>query len=183
MAQIKIDKNIYTAPPNLAGRLQIEMNTYRLLEKLGIPFKRLDHDATASVDDCAEVEKLLGIEICKNLFLCNSKKTKFFMLTMPGRKRYRAGELAAQIDSSRLSFADASYMEKYLKLTPGAVSILGLMNDTDLNVELLIDRDVIKPEFIGCHPCVNTSSLKLRTVDVLEKFLPSTGHAPRFVEL
>jgi Ala-tRNA(Pro) deacylase len=183
LAKIRIDTTVYTVSPAAADRLQIEMDTYRLLEKLGIPFFRLDHDATASVDDCAEVEKLLDIEICKNLFLTDARKTKFFMLTMPGAKRYKAGVLSAQIHSSRLSFADASYMEKYLGLSPGAVSILGLMNDKNRNVELLLDRDAVKPEFIGCHPCVNTSSLKLRTLDILEKFLPFTGHPPRFVEL
>ncbi len=183
MGRIWIDTQIHTTPPLSEGRLGKEMHTYALLGKLSIPFLRLDHGATATVDDCLEVERLLDISICKNLFLTNSRKTEFYLLMMPGEKRYNAGEVAAQIQSTRLSFADASYMEKLLNITPGSVSVLGLMNDKNHDVKLMIDRDLLKQEFVGCHPCVNTTSLKLRMDDLLKKFLPYTGHEPRYVTL
>jgi len=183
MGRIWIDTHIYKEVPQSEGRLSKEMDTYALLEKLKIPFSRLDHGAAATVDDCLEVERLLKINICKNLFLTNSRKTNFYMLMMPGEKRYKAGKLSAQIQSTRLSFADASYMEKFLNITPGSVSVLGLMNDKKHDVELLIDRDLLKEEFVGCHPCVNTTSLKLHMDDLLGKFLQYTGHEPRFVTL
>lgn len=182
MANIYIDPTIYTTKP-VYSRLLKEMAVYDLLEKLDIPYSLIDHDVTASIEDCYDVEKLLGVAICKNLFLCNSQKTDFYLLMMPGDKKFRTKELSAQIQSSRLSFAPAEYMEKYLDITPGSVSIMGLMNDTERNIKLLIDEDVIKEDYLGCHPCINTSSLKIKMKDIIDKFLPCTGHVPRYVQL
>jgi Ala-tRNA(Pro) deacylase len=154
-----------------------------MLDSLGIGYLRIDHDATATVDDCFEVERILGIGICKNLFLCNAAKTAYYLLLMPGDKRYRAPLLSRQLNTTRLSFADAADMEKYLRITPGSVSVLGLMNDKAHAVRLLIDRDVLRHAFVGCHPCVNTSSLRVSLDDILNRFLPHTGHTPTVVEL
>ena len=129
------------------------------------------------------IDAVLGVVICKNLFLCNRQKTKFYLLMMPGDKRFRTKELSGQIGSARLSFAEPEDMLKYLDIEPGAVSIMGRMNDKGKEVELLIDEDVLKGEDIGCHPCVCTSSLKMKTADVMEKFLPATGHTYRTVRL
>ncbi len=130
------------------------------------------------------MDKLLDIEICKNLFLCNAQKTDFYLLMMPGHKKFKTARLSKQIGSARLSFAGAEYMEEFLDITPGSGSVLGLMNDRDLRVKLLIDQDVIdRHEFVGCHPCINTSSLKIRTQDILEKFLPFVNHPYTIVEL
>lgn len=180
---IHIDTQIYTGAPDGTGRQLEELETYALLDRLGIVYERLDHDATATVDDCTDVERLLGIEICKNLFLCNAAKTAYYLLMMPGNKKYRAPLLSKQLQTTRLSFADAESMERYLRITPGSVSVLELMNDTGHAVRLLIDRDVLRHSHIGCHPCVNTSSLKLSMDDILNRFLPHTGHTPEFVEL
>lgn len=162
--------------PSPKGRLYKEMAVYELLEKLEIPYLRLDHGVTATVEDCHDVDSKLGIHICKNLFLCNSQKTDFYMLMMPGTKKFKTKELSSQIGSARLSFAGAEHMEAFLDITPGSVSVMGLMNDKDNRVRLLIDRDILANEFVGCHPCVNTSSLKIRTKDILEKFLPYVKH-------
>lgn len=162
--------------PSPEGRLAKEMAVYDLLEGLEIPYERMDHEVAASVEDCHEVDKILGIHICKNLFLCNSQKTAFYLLMMPGEKKFLTKDLSKQINSARLSFAGPEFMEKYLNITPGSVSVMGLMNDKEHQVKLLIDSDVLKEEYLGCHPCINTSSLKLKLSDVLEKFLPYTGH-------
>ncbi|OAA95112.1 prolyl-tRNA synthetase associated domain-containing protein [Clostridium coskatii] len=182
MTKIHIDSTIYTTKP-ADSRLSKEMAVYDLLEELDIPYSRIDHDVTASIEDCHNVERLLGITICKNLFLCNSQKTDFYLLMMPGDKKFKTKELSSQIQSSRLSFAPAEYMEKYLNITPGSVSVMGLMNDAEHNVKLLIDEDVIKGEYVGCHPCINTSSLKIETKYIIDKFLPHTGHLPTYVKL
>lgn len=158
------------------GRLLKEMAVYELLEELDIPYLRLDHEAAATVEDCHDVDRRLGIHICKNLFLCNAQQTDFYMLMMPGTKKFKTKELSGQIGSARLSFAGAEYMEAFLNITPGSVSVMGLMNDRDNRVRLLIDRDILADEFVGCHPCVNTASLKIRTQDILEKFLPYVKH-------
>lgn len=169
--------------PLLKGRLLKEMAVYELLEKLDIPYLRVDHEPAATVDDCHGVDESLGIHICKNLFLCNRQKTDFYLLMMPGLKKFKTKELSAQLGVARLSFAEAEYMEEFLDITPGSVSVMGLMNDREHRVRLLIDRELLQDEFVGCHPCVNTSSLKLRMKDVLEKFLPYVGHTYTAVEL
>ena len=177
------DTTLYEDIPSKEGRLQREMAVYELLEKLSIPFKRMDHEPMATIEACQGVDELLGIHMCKNLFLCNSQKTVFYLLMMPGEKKFKTKELSKQINSARLSFAPEEFMEEFLHIAPGAVSIMGLMNDKDNRVNLLVDEDVLGEEFLGCHPCVNTASLKLRTKDVMEKFLPFVKHEYRTVHL
>lgn len=183
MNDFYINPVMYTERPLPEGRLKKEMRVYDLLEELGIPFIRIDHDVTPTIEACHDIDKLLSIRICKNLFLCNAQKTRFYLLMMPGDKKFRTAELGRQINSARLSFAPAEYMEEYLDISPGSVSVLGLMNDTNNRVELLVDEDVLKEEYLGCHPCVNTSSLKLKTSDLTGKILPFIHHLPTVVRL
>ena len=175
---------LYTGrPESTEGRLPREIRTYDFLDRLGIAYQRTDHERADNMEACNVIDAVLGVVICKNLFLCNRQKTVFYLLMMPGDKKFRTKELSSQINSARLSFADPEDMLKYLDIEPGAVSIMGLMNDTGHDVQLLVDEDVLKGEYIGCHPCVCTSSLKIRTQDILEKFLPATGHTVRTVRL
>ncbi len=180
-----IDPILYQGrPENTANRLSKELRTYDLLDSLGISYLRADHFPTATIQDCHDIDKLLKIDICKNLFLCNAQKTKFYLLMMPGTKKFKTAVLSRQIGSARLSFAPEEFMEQYLDITPGSVSILGLMNDHKNQVQLLIDQAVIDHhEYVGCHPCINTSSLKIRTHDLLDIFLPAVNHAYILVNL
>lgn len=170
-------------PADTAGRLPREVRTYDYLDRLGIAYKRTDHERADNMEACNEIDAVLGVIICKNLFLCNRQKTVFYLLMMPGDKKFKTKELSAQINSARLSFADPADMLKYLDIEPGAVSIMGLMNDTEHQVNLLIDEDVLRDEYLGCHPCVCTSSLKMKTADIINKFLPATGHTYKTVHL
>lgn len=170
-------------PDNTDGRLPREIRTYDYLDRLGIEYKRTDHEPADNMEACNEIDAVLGVLICKNLFLCNRQKTSFYLLMMPGDKKFKTKELSAQINSARLSFADPEDMLKYLDIEPGAVSIMGLMNDKDHAVQLLIDEDVLAGEELGCHPCVCTSSLRIKTADVVEKFLPATGHSYQTVHM
>jgi len=170
-------------PQNTEGRLEREIAVYDLLDELEIEYERVDHEEANTMEACNEIDKVLDVIICKNLFLCNRQKTNFYLLMMPGDKPFKTKDLSKQINSARLSFADAEAMEEYLHIKPGAVSVMGLMNDTKNRVQLLIDRPVIDAEEIGCHPCVSTSSLKLKTKDVIEKFLPAIHHEPIVIEL
>ena len=163
-------------PKDTTGRLPREIRTYDFLDELGIEYYRTDHEEANNMEACNVIDAVLGVVICKNLFLCNRQKTDFYLLMMPGDKKFKTKELSSQIGSARLSFADPEDMLKYLDIEPGAVSIMGLMNDKDNAVRLLIDEDVLKGEDLGCHPCVCTSSLKMKTKDVTETFLPATGH-------
>lgn len=170
-------------PKNLEGRLPRETRVYDCLDSLEIEYEHVDHAPATTMEACEEVDKVLGILMCKNLFLCNRQKTKFYLLLMPGDKKFKTKELSSQINSARLSFADAEDMLKYLDIEPGAVSVMGLMNDKDNAVQLLIDEDVQRGEYIGCHPCVCTSSLKIKTGDVLGNFLTAVSHQPQIVHL
>lgn len=175
---------LFNGRPELTeGRLPREIRTYDYLDNLGIEYSRTDHEPADNMEACNRIDAVLGVIICKNLFLCNRQRTKFYLLMMPGDKKFKTKELSSQINSARLSFATAEDMLKYLDIEPGAVSIMGLMNDKDHEVQLLIDEDVLNDEYIGCHPCVCTSSLKIRTKDIMEKFLPEVGHEPMIVHL
>ena len=170
-------------PADTTGRLDKEIRTYDLLDSLGVEYDRVDHAPAMTMEDCKEVDEILKSMVCKNLFLCNRQKTSFYLLMMPGDKPFKTKELSHQLGIARLSFASPEDMEQYLDCTPGSSSIMGLANDTENKVQLLMDEDVKAGEYLGCHPCINTSSLKLRTADVLEKFLPAVHHAPIFVHL
>ena len=174
---------LHGRPASAEGRLDKEMRVYDLLDNLGIEYERTDHIAAMTMEDCMEIDRILDVVICKNLFLCNRQKTKFYLLMMPGDKVFKTKDLSGAIGSSRLSFADSEYMEKYLDITPGAVSVMGLMNDTEGNVQLIMDKPVVESALLGCHPCVNTSSLRMKTKDVMEKFLPAVGHEAIIVDL
>ena len=172
-------------PADCTGRLEKEIRTYDLLDKLGIPFWRTDHGwmKADTMEDCHVIDACLNATVCKNLFLCNRQKTNFYLLMMPGDKPFKTKELSHQLGIARLSFASPEDMEQYLDCTPGSSSIMGLANDPENKVQLLMDEDVKKGEYLGCHPCINTSSLKIRTADVLETFLPAVHHQPIFVHL
>ena len=164
-------------PATNDGRLEKEIRTYDLLDKLGITYERVDHEEANTMEACLAIDEVLApAVICKNLFLCNAQKTRFYLLMIREDKKFKTKEISHQINSARLSFAPAEYMEQFLDITPGSVSVMGLMNDVDNQVTLLVDEDVLKEELFGCHPCINTSSIRLKVSDVFEKFLPEVHH-------
>ena len=170
-------------PESAEGRLDKEMRVYDLLDSLGVEYERIDHEPAMTMEICEQIDASRGALICKNLFLCNRQQTDFYLLMMPADKPFKTKDLSAQIGSSRLSFATAEFMEEFLDITPGSVSVMGLMNDKDKRVRLLIDADVLKEEYVGCHPCINTSSLRLRIADLRDKIIPALAHEPTIVTL
>lgn len=179
-----IDPTLYQGrPADSTGRLEKELRAYDLLDSLGVAYTRVDHDALPTIEACQEVDRLLCTEICKNLFLRNAQKTDFYLLLMPGNKKFKTAVLSKQIGSARLSFGEPDFMEEFMDLTPGSVTVLGLMNDKENRIRLLIDKDVLDQEFMGCHPCINTSSLKFLTKDLVDKILPAVNHGFTVVDL
>jgi Ala-tRNA(Pro) deacylase len=170
-------------PADCAGRLAKEVRTYDLLDALGISYFRTDHAPADTMEHCREIDACLGVTICKNLFLCNRQRTSWYLLAMPGDKPFHTRELSGQLGIARLSFAPPEDMERLLDITPGSVSVMGLANDRENAVRLLLDADLRGSTWFGCHPCINTSSLKLRTADLLDVFLPAVHHAPTEVHL
>lgn len=170
-------------PESIEGRLDKEIRVYDFLDSLGVEYHRIDHDAAMTMEVCGEIEKVLDAAICKNLLLCNRQETEFYLLLMPGDKPFKTKFLSAQIGSARLSFAEAEYMEKFLDITPGSLSVLGLMNDKEKRVHLLIDEEVLKETYFGCHPCINTSSIRFKTEDLEKVIIPALQHVPQLVKL
>lgn len=170
-------------PEDPTGRPDKEIRVYDLLDRLGIVYDRVDHEALATMEACIEVDELMNVNMCKNLFLCNAQKTRFYLLLMPGEKKFKTKDLSAQIGSSRLSFGSAEDMERRMDITPGSVTVMGLMNDVDHQIQLLIDEDILKDEYLACHPCINTASIKVKTEDILNSFLPEVKHEPVIVKL
>ena len=170
-------------PADARERLEKERRTYDLLDSLGIRYWRTDHAPAGSIAQCQEIDAVLDTVICKNLFLCNRQETQFYLLMMPGDKAFKTKDLSAELGVRRLSFAKAEAMEALLDVTPGSVSIMGLMNDKGHRVQLVIDEDVLREPYIGCHPCINTSSLKIATADIMDKYLKAVGHTAKIVHL
>ena len=168
-------------PADCSGRLEKEIRVYDLLDRLEVRYQRIDHEAAMTMEACAEIDRVLDATICKNLLLCNRQCTSFYLLMLPGEKSFKTSAFSKQIGSSRLSFADPRYMEEYLDITPGSVSVMGLMNDAEHHVKLYMDEDILKGEYIGFHPCINTSSLRIRTEDLMNKVIPAMGHEPTIV--
>lgn len=170
-------------PATEENRLKKEIRCYDFLDSLGISYERADHDALNTIAECEAVDKALNTKICKNLFLCNRQETSFYLVLMPGDKRFITKDLSAALGVARLSFAKETFMEEFLDITPGSVSVLGLMNDKEKQVRLIIDADVLKEEYFACHPCINTSSLKFKTSELMEKVIPAMEHEPTIVNL
>jgi len=170
-------------PETNDGRLPKEIRCYDLLDALDVAYQRIDHEAAMTMEACIEIDKALNAVICKNLLLCNRQKTAFYLLMLPGEKHFKTSTFSKTIGSSRLSFADPEYMEAYLDITPGSLSVLGLMNDSENRVQLIMDEDILKGEYFGCHPCINTSSLRLKISDLMEKIIPAMHHEPRIVAI
>lgn len=186
-------------PTDIGHRLEREVRVYDLLDTLGVWYERVDHEPAMTMEVCAQIDEAFGrvrgaeaasIEdreshpvICKNLFLCNRQKTRYYLLMMPGDKKFLTKDLSAQINSARLSFAGDEDMLAFLDVTPGSVSVMGLMNDKENRVQLLIDGDVLRSDYVGCHPCMNTSSLRLKVSDLMDRILPAIHHDPITVVL
>lgn len=170
-------------PDDFDDRSEREKRVYDLLDTLGVTYERVDHPRAETMEACVEIDKALGVTMCKNLFLCNRQKTDFYLLLMPGDKPFKTKDLSSQLGISRLSFADSDAMLELLDILPGSVSVMGLMNDKSCRVQLLIDRDIISDSFIGCHPCECTSSMKISTADIVQKFLPAVKHQYITVDL
>ena len=170
-------------PEDMTGRLPKEVSTYDFLDSLGVSYQRIDHEVTMTMEACGEIDKTLGAPTCKNLLLCNRQETAFYLLLIPGDKPLKTSVLSKKIGSSRLSFAKGEYMERFLDITPGSLSVLGLKNDRDHRVQLLIDREVLQEQDFGCHPCMNTASLKFSVRDLMEKIIPAMEHEPILVDL
>ena len=170
-------------PIDTSQRTDRELKAYDFLDSLKIEYQRVDHEPAMTMQACIDIDTALQATMCKNLFLCNRQLTEFYLLLMPGDKQFKTKDLSAQIGTSRLSFATPEKMLELLDLTPGSATLLGLINDIDNSVTLLIDEDVLSGEYIGMHPCMNTASIRIKTADVINKIIPALGNTQINVKL
>lgn len=165
------------------NRIPAELACYDLLDSLGIVYSRADHSHADTIECCQAVEAVLGWPVCKNLFLCNRQKTQYYLLMLEGHKVFKTKDLSKQLGVSRLSFAGPEDMESLLGVHPGSVTVLGLMNDQENKVQLVMDQPIYEGENVACHPCISTSTLCFSRRDLLEKLLPAVHHEPIVVDL
>lgn len=170
-------------PSDVESRLEVEIRSYELLDSLGIEYERADHEPCMTMEACEAVDLALGVKTAKNLLLTNRQQTDFYLLLMPGDKPFKTKHLSAQLGTARLSFASAEQMTELLGVTPGSLTVLGLMNDTECRVSLVIDSEILSESEFGCHPCINTSTLKFKTEDLTEKLIPKMKHSFVTVDL
>lgn len=171
------------SPAACEQRAAREVRCYDFLDRLGVDYQRVDHDPAETMAVCEEIDRVLDAMICKNLFLCNRQQTDFYLLMIPGNKVFKTKDLSHQLGVARLSFGSPEKMEELLDVHPGSVSVLALMNDPENRVRLLMDEQVRSRAYFGCHPCENTSSLRLRMSDLVDVILPALHHTPTYVTL
>lgn len=162
-------------------RSETEKKVFALLEEKGVPFERVDNDSISTMEECEEVGKVLGTEICKSILACTRNKSEYYLIILPGDKRFVSKFASKDIGASRLSFASAEDMEELLGTTPGNASPLAVVNDTEGRVRLVIDKELADEEYIACNTGANTTHIKLRTSDVIGNILPAAGHEPMIV--
>ena len=163
--------------------MDIKEETYQFLSDLGIQYEQAEHASIPTMEALDEVSTILGCPIAKNLLLTNRQKTKFYLLLMPGDKKFKTKELSKQINSARLSFADDETMFDLLHIHSGSLSPLGLMQDSQNKIQLLIDEDIMDWEYIGMHPCDNTATLKIAKNDFIVTILKAIHHDYQVVHL
>lgn len=172
-----------TVPENVSERVPLEQETYKVFQKLGIPFERVDNDPASSMEECEAIGEVFGAPVRKDVFLCNRSKTTFFLLIMPDNKPFETSAFSKKLGVSRMSFASPEHMWEYLGTKPGSASVVGALHDKDDYVQIIIDKEVAECEWFVCNTGINTTHLKVKTQDILKKFLPYTHHRPRIVDL
>ena len=153
------------------------------LKNLGIDFLIKTHEPAETLEKCSEVEKSIDGKICKNLFLQTTSGNVYYLLMMSGEKKFVTKNVSKALGSSRLSFSSGNRMEEMLNTSPGSLSITSLIFDKGKAVSLAIDSDILKEEFICCHPCDCTATLKIKTSDITDILIPSLGITPIIIDI
>src|SRR3989344_166488 len=120
-----------------------------------------EHQAVFTVEESKKIKTKIQGGICKNLFLKERKERKYYLVVLPGEKRLNIKELRDKIQAKDLTFASSEELKEILNLTPGSVSILGLINDKEHEAELIIDKEINEAKKLNFHPNINTESIEL----------------------
>lgn len=170
-----------TAPEEYKTPLQKE--TYTYLNKLGIPYERVDTDEAITMEDCILINEKLDMKMVKTLFLCNRQKTVFFLFITTGDKPFKSKEFGNAVKCSRVSFAPEELMDEMLGTKIGAATIFSTITDFDRDLQVIIDKEVADEEYYGCSDGTTTCYMKIKTADIIQKFLPNVKHKPKIIEI
>ena len=176
-----ISEIMTTEPEEYKNKLQKE--TYKALAQLKISFERVDTDEAVTMDDCVLIDQKLNMKMVKTLFLCNRKKTIFYLFITTGEKAFDTKNFSNALGISRVSFGPAEMMEEMLGNKVGAATVFGTLLDLDRDVQVIIDKEVADEEYYGCSDGTTTCYMKIRTEDIMNRFLPFAKHKPVIVEI
>lgn len=176
-----ISEVMTTAPEDERGAL--ETKVYQELERLNISYERVDNDTVETMEECVEISEKLGAEIRKTIVCCNRQKTEFFLVVLPASKRFDSKLFAAMMRTARVSFASAEDMESLIGLTPGEASVMGILNDPEAKIKVVVDKAVADAEWFACNPGANTTHIRFKTKQLLDTFLPAENHKAEIIML
>ncbi len=174
--------DIYKTPPEEFKTL-LQEKTYAALQQLKIPFERVETDEAITMEDCILINEKLDMKMVKTLFLCNRQKTLFFIYVTCGDKSFHSGEFSKAMNCSRVSFASEDLFLEMLGTKIGAATVFSALTDLDGDIHIAIDQDVLLEEFYGCSDGTTTCYLKIKTSDILQKFLPYAKHKPHIINM
>lgn len=162
---------------------QLQEKIYEALEKLQIPFQRVDTDEAITMEDCVTIDEKLDMNVVKTLFLCNRQQTVFYLFITVGNKPFHSKAFSNTLDVARISFAPAEQMESILGTKIGAATVFSSLLDTENKVRIVFDKEVIAEKWYGCSDGTTTGYMKVRTEDICKKFLPYTNHTFSVIEV
>ena len=171
-----------TAAPAPGEVTESEAAVFRFLNSLGIEYGWLFHEAKGSSHYGNEIYDVLEVPLPKNLFLVN-RKGKHYMLMLHAEKNFVSKKVAHMVGSSRMSFGSPEKLAELMNTVPGSVSPLELLFDTENQVQLLIDSDLLKAPYVTMHAVNNTLTMRIRTEDFMDKVLPGLHHEPIVIEI
>ena len=166
-----------------AFRTELQKSVYETFEKLNIPFERVDTDEAVTMDDCVAINDKLDMKMVKTLFLCNRQQTDFYLFVTRGDKPFRSKDFSHALDIARVSFAPAELLLDMLQTPVGATTVLSMLVDTENRVKVVLDSEVVREEWYGCSDGTTTGYLKIRTTDIVHRFLDYTNHKPMIVSI
>lgn len=178
---IHVSEPYASAPAEYQNDLQREV--YETLEKLSIPYYRVDTDEAITMEDCVAIAEKLNTPVVKTLLLCNRQQTDFYLFVTTSDKPFSTKNFSRAMEISRVSFASPEQLESMLGTKVGSASVLSLLHDPQHRVHLVMDRQALIEPWYGCSDTTTTGYMKLVTDELLHTFLPYVDHLPTIINI
>ena len=164
-----------------AFKTSLQKTTYAVLAELGITFERVDTDEAITMNDCKIIEEKLKMKMVKTLFLCNRHKTVFYIFITVGNKPFSSKDFSKALGVARTSFAPKELFEEKLKAKIGAATIFSILADSQNEIQVVFDNDILKEKFYGCSDGTTTGYMKIQTDEIINKLLKYAKHDVRII--